>query len=206
MGSLVFSAPFLLFSLVLISMLLLAVTETLGTSFAMSPSRWIQARLPRFLTLILARLHANQFPIFILAILFLLSTGVLGYLLQFGYFALAGQFGSVWLLLLPVMILAALFTSFLSHWLSQLMYSDRTAPLGSQSNLLGRVATLCRGDARPGFSSQARVRDQYGHLHYVEVEPEFGELEMHSEVILVARHKHLYLAKTLPKDNHLLDQ
>ncbi len=205
-GSIFFSAPFLLFTLAFIAMLVLALTETLGTSLKFSPSAWIEARLPRIIVFILKRLHANQFPIFILSILFLLSTGVFGYLLQFICYAITDAFASLWLIIIPVLIISLLFTVFLSHWLSQLMYSDRIMPVIGQPDLLGRIATICRGDARPGFSAQARVRDQHGHLHYVEVEPEFGELELHSEVILVSKHKHLYMAKTLPKDNHLLDQ
>ena len=29
------------------------------------------------------------------------------------------------------------------------------------------------------------VRDEYGQLHYVQVEPEFGELEFQSQIILI---------------------
>lgn len=205
-SSIFFSAPFLLFTLAFISTLILALTETLGTSLKFSPSAWVEARLPRFVVYILKRLHANQFPIFILTILFLLSTGVFGYLLQFICYAITDAFASLWMIIIPVLLISLLFTVFLGHWLSQLMYSDRTMPVIGQPELLGRIATICRGDARPGFSAQARVRDQQGHLHYVEVEPEFGELELNSEIILVSKQKHLYMAKTLPKDNHLLDQ
>ncbi len=35
-------------------------------------------------------------------------------------------------------------------------------------NLLGRLATISSGSARPGFSAQARVRNEFGQLHYVQ--------------------------------------
>lgn len=205
-GSMFFSAPFLLFTLALMATLVLALGETLGTSLKFSPSAWIEARLPRVVLLILHRLQVKQFPVFILTILFLLSSGVFGYLLQFIYYALTDAFASLWFIMLPVLFISLLFSVLLGHWLSQLMYSDRSIPIIGQPDLLGRIATICRGDAKPGFSAQARIRDQQGHLHYVEVEPEFGELELHSEVILVSKHDHLYTAKLLPRDNHLLDQ
>lgn len=62
-------------------------------------------------------------------------------------------------------------------------------------NLLGRLATISSGSARPGFSAQARVRDEFGQLHYVQVEPEYGELELYSQVILIKVHKSHYVAK-----------
>jgi hypothetical protein len=47
----------------------------------------------------------------------------------------------------------------------------------------------------------ARVRDESGHLHYVQVEPEFGELPLHSEVILFSKNDAVYLAKLLPEEH-----
>lgn len=205
MTSLLFSAPFLLFTLALIGMLLLALVETLGTSFQFSPAQWFELRLPRFMHRILSRLGAKEFPVFIFSIMFLLSLGITGYISQFLTFALSHHFLSVWALIIPVSLLSYFITTTLSQWLSQLMYSDASYFMQEKTNLLGRVATICRGDARPGLSAQARVRDQLGQLHYVEVEPEFGELPLHSEVILIARQNQLYLAKPLPHDNQLLN-
>ncbi len=62
-------------------------------------------------------------------------------------------------------------------------------------NLLGRLATISSGNARPGFSTQARVRDEYGQLHYVQVEPEFGELEFQSQIILIREKHYIILVK-----------
>lgn len=70
-------------------------------------------------------------------------------------------------------------------------------------NLLGRLATVSSGNARPGFSAQARVRDEFGQLHYVQVEPEYGELELYSQVILVRVHKSHYVAKKISVSNDL---
>lgn len=72
-------------------------------------------------------------------------------------------------------------------------------------NLLGRLATISSGNARPGFSAQARVRDEFGQLHYVQVEPEFGELEFQSQIILIRLKKSHYVAKAICASNRLFN-
>ena len=72
-------------------------------------------------------------------------------------------------------------------------------------NLLGRLATISSGNARPGFSAQARVRDEYGQLHYVQVEPEFGELEFQSQIILIRQKHSHYIGKKICVSNRLFN-
>ncbi len=81
------------------------------------------------------------------------------------------------------------------HCLDQVIKPKHTH---TNYNLLGRLATISSGSARPGFSAQARVRDEFGQLHYVQVEPEYGELELYSQVILIKVHKSHYVAKKSP--------
>lgn len=64
-------------------------------------------------------------------------------------------------------------------------------------HLVGRFATIVSGHARPGFSAQATVRDHMGRLHYVQVEPEYGELELQTQVILVGYSEFHYVAKKI---------
>ena len=70
-----------------------------------------------------------------------------------------------------------------------------------QVDLLGRLATISSGNARPGFSAQARVRDEFGQLHYVQVEPEFGELEFQAQIIIVRKKRSHYLAKKISAED-----
>ena len=203
-GSLFFSTHFLVFTLALISMLLLAITELVSSTFKTSPLGWLTSRLPKFVHRVVIKTKINELPIFTLIILSLLSIGLIGYGMQFLWFAIYDHFASAWVIMVPVILLSILFTIFLSHWLSQLAFQQPATTLSATPNLLGRIATVCGGIARPGVSSHARVRDELGQLHYIEVEPEFGELLLHSDVILVSKQQHIYLAKTLPKDNQLL--
>ena len=86
------------------------------------------------------------------------------------------------------------------HCLDQVIPSKYQRP---NVNLLGRLATISSGSARPGFSAQARVRDEFGQLHYVQVEPEFGELEFQSQIILIRLKRSHYVAKKICEANQL---
>lgn len=125
-----------------------------------------------------------------------------GYFLQFVYFANQQQLISPFYIILPALIIAIFFTMFMIHYLDQVI-----KPKLNQKNtsLLGRLATISSGSARPGFSAQARVRDEFGQLHYVQVEPEFGELEFQSQVILIRFKKSHYMAKKISESNRLFN-
>lgn len=97
--------------------------------------------------------------------------------------------------------MAIFFTVFMIHCLDQVIKPKVVT--NNKVNLLGRLATVSSGNARPGFSAQARVRDEYGQLHYVQVEPEFGELEFQSQIILIRFRKSHYIAKKISIPNHL---
>lgn len=105
-------------------------------------------------------------------------------------------------LLLPTLVIALFFTVFMIHCLDQVI---RPQFERKQKNLIGRLATICNGNARPESTAQARVRDEYGQLHYVQVRSEFGEIEMHSQIILIRMRESYYIAKKIVESNHLFD-
>jgi len=80
------------------------------------------------------------------------------------------------------LVISSFFTVFMIHCLDQVIKTKITT---NQVDLLRRLATVSIGNARTGFSAQGRVRDEKGQLHYVQVEPEFGELEFQSQIILI---------------------
>ena len=96
--------------------------------------------------------------------------------------------------LIPALLMAWFFTLFMMHCLDQVIKPTQS---NQQVILLGRFATIVSGTARPGSSAQAKVRDQFGRLHYVQVEPEFGELILQSKVILVDYRESQYIAKAI---------
>ncbi|BDE23328.1 hypothetical protein OCUAc20_18280 [Acinetobacter baumannii] len=130
----------------------------------------------------------------------LINFSFAGYFLQLSFFAIQHYFITPFYLIIPALVIAIFFTVFMIHCLDQVIKPKLTH---TNYNLLGRLATISSGSARPGFSAQARVRDEFGQLHYVQVEPEYGELELYSQVILIKVHKSHYVAKKISVSNDL---
>lgn len=194
-----FVNPYLMpFHICVLALIVLSIVETLGIYLGMRPSRLLNRCLPKAL---------NQSPLLnvkfskILIIVFLLiNFSFAGYFLQLGFFASQHFFISPYYMMLPASVMAIFFTVFMIHCLDQVIKPNT---LQANSSLVGRLATICAGNARPGLSAQARVRDEWGQLYYVQVEPEFGELELNSQVILIQMHKHHYVAKKIAHSNYL---
>src|SRR5690606_33344977 len=117
----------------------------------------------------------------LIILLFLMNFSFYGYLLQFLFYSQEVEFLRAYYLILPAFILVSFVTASMIHCLHQVIPPKYQK---NHVNLLGRLATISSGNPRPGFSAQARVRDECGQIHYVLVEPEFGELEFQSQIIL----------------------
>lgn len=185
------------FHLSVVALILLSVVETIGMYVGLRPSQLLKncASL------------AYQFPLlnvkFSKALIFvflLINFSFAGYFLQLSFFAIQHYFITPFYLITPALVIAIFFTVFMIHCLDQVIKPKLTH---TNYNLLGRLATISSGSARPGFSAQARVRDEFGQLHYVQVEPEYGELELYSQVILIKVHKSHYVAKKISVSNDL---
>lgn len=188
------------FHLSLLAVLLLGMVETIGYYINTSPSLLLKKIAPQRLNE-LALLNVKFSKTLILFFL-LMNFSFAGYVLEFLIHAQEGHFLPAYYLMLPALIIAIFFTVFMIHCLDQVIppkYKKQTI------NLLGRLATISSGNARPGFSAQARVRDEYGQLHYVQVEPEFGELEFQSQIILIRQKHSHYIGKKICVSNRLFN-
>ncbi len=119
---------------------------------------------------------------------FLLVFGGVGLAVQMTVHAIAGFVLPAWLLA-PLAVLPAVagmrgFGALFARALPR----DETQAV-SREDLVGRVATIVLGEARPGSAAQAKVRDRYGRQHYVLVEPDeaAAAFPQGSRVLLVAR-------------------
>lgn len=186
------------FHLSLLAVILLGMVETIGFYFNLRPSRVIKRFSPY--TLENFALFNVKFSKTLIIFFVLMNFSFAGYVLQFLVYSQEQDFFPAYYLILPSLIIAVFFTVFMIHCLDQVIppkYKKKHV------NLLGRLATISSGSARPGFSAQARVRDEFGQLHYVQVEPEFGELEFQSQIILVRLRKSHYVAKKISQSNRL---
>lgn len=186
------------FHLSLIALVLLSLAEIVGHYFNLKPSAIFKQLFPQ--RLLDSPLLNVKFSKLLIFVFLLLNFSVAGYFLQLALYSKQQSFVPSYYLILPALIIALFFTVFMIHCLDQVIKPQKTI---QHVNLLGRLATISSGNARPGFSAQARVRDEYGQLHYVQVEPEFGELEFQAQVILIRQKKSYYIAKKISASNNL---
>ncbi len=186
------------FHLSLIAVILLGMVEIFGYFFKIRPTGFLRQISPFYfhhLDLLNVKFSKTLIVFFLL-----MNFSFAGYVLQLLIYSQEMEFFPAYYLIIPALIIAIFFTVFMIHCLDQMIPPKYKK---HHVNLIGRLATISSGNARPGFSAQARVRDEYGQLHYVQVEPEFGELEFQSQIILIRLRKSHYVAKKISPSNHL---
>ncbi len=186
------------FHLSVLALILLSMAETFGYYLGIRPSTFLKKVSPDWL--IESPLLQVKFSKVLIFVFLLLNFSFAGYFLQLSIFVSKQEFAAWYYVILPALVIAIFFTVFMIHCLDQVIKPKITT---NQVDLLGRLATVSSGNARPGFSAQARVRDENGQLHYVQVEPEFGELEFQSQIILIRFRKSHYIAKKISTSNQL---
>ena len=186
------------FHLSVLALILLSMAETFGYYIGLRPSTFLKKISPDWL--IESPLLQVKFSKVLIFVFLLLNFSFAGYFLQLSIFASKQVFAAWYYVVLPALVIAIFFTVFMIHCLDQVIKPKVAL---NQVDLLGRLATVSSGNARPGFSAQARVRDENGQLHYIQVEPEFGELEFQSQIILIRFRKSHYIAKKISTSNHL---
>jgi hypothetical protein len=140
-------------------------------------------------------LHFGRVPVLILLVVFLTAFGVAGLALQFASVVLGGA-------LLPGPLAAAVaFPAALpvvrvfGAALAKVLPRDETY-VSSQDALIGRVATIVLGEARQGAPAQAKLKDAFGQVQYLMVEPDDGTdaFKAGEAVLLVSRARATYRA------------
>ena len=109
-----------------------------------------------------------------------------------------------WLAALITGGLALPVTGVIVRPLGAILPKDRTTAV-SLDTLIGRSAVITDGVARQGSPARARSHDEYGHPHFVMVEPRAADNEFFAgqEVLLVEKHDSIFNAvaiegRTLP--------
>ncbi len=153
----------------LVLMLLIGAVEAAGLGGGIGDG--VEADLDADGPSLLSWLNLGRLPLLMLIVVFLFSFGIVGLIGQQLIAAVAGQ-PAPWLLAVPVALAAALpVTRVFGKGVSRILPKDETEAV-SRDSLVGRVAVIVTGEARPGSAAQARVRDQHGQSHYVMVEPD----------------------------------
>lgn len=182
-----------------VALIMLSIAETIGIFIGLRPSHLVKRLTPDWL--LNSPLLDVKFSKYLIFVFLLINFSFAGYFLELSFFALQHYFISPYYLFIPALIIDIFFTVFMIHCLDQVIKPKVTH---THTNLVGRLATISTGNARPGFSAQARVRNEFGQLYYVQVEPEYGELELQSQVLLITQKSNShYLAKKISTSNKL---
>ncbi|MGI9423922.1 MAG: YqiJ family protein [Hyphomicrobiaceae bacterium] len=196
------------FTITITVMLLIAITEAMGTVFGISPSALLDQLLPEMdvdvdvdidgdvpagadvdsLSSVLGWLCIGKVPLLVLLVAFLTAFGLAGFAVQSAAHTVTG-------LHLPLIMAvpAALFTAvpptrWLALGLSRLMPKEETEAVSS-SSFIGKTAIITRGLAQTGMPAEAKLRDAHGQLHYVLVEPDSSDTSFPqgTEVLLTSQ-------------------
>lgn len=157
-------------------------------------------------TRMLSWLRVGRVPILVLAVIFLLSFGLGGLLLQLGASGILGGPLATWVAVIPALFFGFTSMNVLGGLAEKIIPRDETSAVSGDS-FIGRVATITIGVAKRGSSAEARLRDQYQQAHYVMVEPDLDQeiLSQGDEVLLVRKEAALYYAIANP-NSALVDE
>lgn len=211
----------LVFSIALLLMLLIGVLEIVALIFGTSMTSSLDGLLPEVelnphtevgqldadsaLSRFFGWLRLGEVPLLMLLVVFLLSFGLLGLILQSLLQAALGLMAPAWLAAPAVFVCSLPAVRFGGGLLQRIMPRDETTAVSSDS-LLGRIAVITLGTAKHQYAAEARVKDQHGYQHYVQVEPDNPAeiFEQGSEVLLLTRQGAIY--KAIRNDNPHLSE
>ncbi len=136
------------FHLSVVALILLSVVETIGMYVGLRPSQLLKKIAPVWLTN--SPLLNVKFSKALIFVFLLINFSFAGYFLQLSFFAIQHYFITPFYLIIPALVIAIFFTVFMIHCLDQVIKPKLTH---TNYNLLGRLATISSGSARPGFSA-----------------------------------------------------
>lgn len=201
------------FSVALLLMLGIGALEVLALLFGQSMADALEQVLPdpdlnphsevavgedSSLARLFSWLRFGEVPVLMLLVLWLCCFGLSGLLLQWAVFQLSAALLPGWMAVIAVLFLSFPLLRLTAGWLARVLPKDETTAV-SQQDLLGRVAVITLGNARSGYSAEARVMDQFGYQHYIRVEPDDpSELLQGSSVLLLRYADGRYLVCQAP--------
>lgn len=159
-------------------MLLIAIVEGIAMVIGANLSETLQHALPDPwdnihgpFDKLLGWLYVGRVPFLVLVVLFLAGFAITGFALNMVVHRMLGSWVPL-VISVPAAFFATLpIVRILGAGLARLIPQDQTYAVSFDS-LIGRVATIVTGTARPGYPAQARVPNEHGQNIYVMVEPE----------------------------------
>lgn len=143
---------------------------------------------------LLGWLGIGEVPLLVILVVLLALFGLIGMAGQQVAAALLGAPLSPWIAAPAAFVAALPLTGTCARALARVLPGDETTAVGLDS-LIGKRATIVVGSARYGCAARAQVRDAYGQVHYVMLEPsdERQTIAEGETALIVAREGELFI-------------
>lgn len=128
---------------------------------------------PNALSRLLGWLKVGKVPVLMLLVVLLTAFGLIGYAIQYVTAASAGFLLPAVLVAVPAFLGSLPVVRVSVVLLETIMPKDESTAVSTNS-FIGRIATVTLGTAREDLPAEARVTDQHGTTHYIQVVPEKG--------------------------------
>lgn len=145
-------------------------------------------------------MNIGRVPVLVLLVLLLFGFGITGLIVQS---IVSNTFGVLLpglVATLPALVFGVFFMKILGRMIARIVPKEETEAV-SEKSFIGRIAVITIGTAKCGKPAQGKVYDQYGHPHYVMIEPdsEAACFETGSQVLLVKQDGVRFFAIKNPK-------
>lgn len=166
------------FTVAIFLLLLIAIVEGIALVAGASFSQSLQQLLPDPgdavagpFDKLLGWMSFGRVPLLVLLVLFLAGFAFTGLALNLIVRQLLGFWVPTLIAVIVAFVITVPMVRLLGAGVARLIPQDQTFAVSFES-LVGRVATVVSGTARPGYPAQARVANEHGQNIYVMVEPE----------------------------------
>ncbi len=148
-----------------------------------------------FLTF-LGWLYLGRIPMLVWLVIFLTVYSLTGFITQIIFFNFTQFYLPLWLIAPACLIACMPLVRLSAAIISRILPKDETTAIYSEA-LIGRTALIILGEAKQDYPAQAKVKDQFGQIHYILVEPEIDTtFSLGQEVILTQQTKNGFKAIT----------
>lgn len=142
-------------------------------------------------------LYLGRVPLFVWLIIFLTIYALTGFILQSIFYHFTTHFFSAWIIAPACLFISMPFLRYNIMIMNKIFPQDETKALYNEE-FIGRTAVIILGEAKVNSPAQAKVKDQFGQMHYVMVEPEQNEIfHQGQSVVLTQKTKIGFQAMTL---------
>lgn len=208
----------LAFSVALVLMIGIAILEGITAIFGFALSGVLDSLLPDFdfdmeldveahspnaLSRFLSWLRFGKVPVLILLVIFLTGFGLIGLGIQS---LTQNTMGFLWpgfVASIPVVFLTLPIVRILGGAIGFIMPKDETEAV-SRDSFIGRIANITLGTAKVASPAEAKLKDQYGTVHYIMVEPDNAndEFDKTTPVLVIKKEGHVF--KVIKNENQNL--